>query len=76
MATKPIVVIFPIAAILGVFALRRDVTDLVQAILSFSLAFGLNGLITDIVKLSVGKSFCYRLYESLVFLRFFSLAYT
>lgn len=56
---KPIVVIFPIAAILGVYALRRDVTDLVQAILSFSLAFGLNGLITDIVKLSVGKSFSY-----------------
>ena len=38
------------------FLLRKPrlVSELVQALLSFSLALGLNGLLTDVMKLIVG----------------------
>lgn len=52
---QPIVVILPAVAILVVYLFRRDIIDLVQASLSITLALGLNGLITDIIKLSVGQ---------------------
>ena len=48
------VVFVPLAVILVFFSFLRETGDLVQALLSVSLALGLNGLITDVGKLIVG----------------------
>lgn len=44
------------------YFIRRQVTDVTQAMLSLTLALGLNGLLTDIMKLTVGKSTYIKVY--------------
>lgn len=44
----------PIIVICFFFIIHKDKVDLQQSILSVTLALGLNGLITDILKLIVG----------------------
>ncbi|XP_076060197.1 phospholipid phosphatase 5 [Oratosquilla oratoria] len=51
----PLVFIVPTAALLLYYVIRRDKTDLTQGILSLSLALGLNGVITNIIKIIVGR---------------------
>ncbi|XP_032675415.1 phospholipid phosphatase 5 [Odontomachus brunneus] len=51
----PLVFMMPIAVICFFFIWHKDKVDLQQAILSVTLALGFNGLITDILKLIVGR---------------------
>ena len=51
----PIVVFAPLIVIFMVYFFRREVTDVTQALLSLTLALGINGIVTDIIKLTVGK---------------------
>jgi hypothetical protein len=44
----------PIAVICFFFIIYKDKIDFQQSVLSMTLALGLNGLITDILKLIVG----------------------
>lgn len=46
----------PAIVILFVFLVYKDKTDIYQAVLSVTLALGFNGVITDIIKLVVGKN--------------------
>ena len=52
---QPIVVFAPLIVIFMVYFFRREVTDVTQALLSLTLALGINGIVTDIIKLTVGK---------------------
>lgn len=54
-AIQPLVFVVPTFIMLVYFLFKRDKTELGQGLLSFSLALGLNGVITDIIKLFVGK---------------------
>lgn len=47
----------PVIVIFCVFLVYKDKTDIYQAILAVTLALGFNGVITDIIKLIVGKNF-------------------
>jgi hypothetical protein len=49
------VVFAPLIVIFVMYFFRREVTDVAQALLSLTLALGINGIITDIIKLTVGK---------------------
>ncbi|EFN82751.1 phospholipid phosphatase 5 [Harpegnathos saltator] len=51
----PLVFMMPFAVICFFFIWHKDKVDLQQAILSITLALGFNGLITDILKLIVGR---------------------
>ncbi|KAF3424384.1 hypothetical protein E2986_02218 [Frieseomelitta varia] len=51
----PVVFIMPVVVIFCVFLFYKDKTDIYQAILSVTLALGFNGVITDIIKLVVGR---------------------
>ncbi|EFX71150.1 hypothetical protein DAPPUDRAFT_216951 [Daphnia pulex] len=51
----PIVVFAPIIVIFVMYFFRREVTDVTQALLSLTLALGINGIVTDIIKLTVGR---------------------
>lgn len=51
----PLVFIMPVVVIFFTFLIYKDKTDLYQAILSVTLALGFNGVITDIIKLIVGR---------------------
>lgn len=46
----------PAIVIFLAFLVYKDRTDLYQAVLSLTLALGFNGVITDIIKLIVGKN--------------------
>lgn len=46
----------PVIVIFCVFLVYKDKTDIYQAILAVTLALGFNGVITDIIKLIVGKN--------------------
>jgi len=54
-ALWPIVVFIPIAVICSAFFFKRCATDLTQAILSVSYALVLNGNLTTVIKLIVGR---------------------
>lgn len=45
----------PLIVIFIMYFFRREVLDVTQSLLSFTLALGINGLVTDIIKLTVGK---------------------
>lgn len=49
------VFLVPLMAILGSFAVTRDAVDLVTATMVFTLASPLNGVITNLIKLCVGR---------------------
>ncbi|XP_012264283.2 phospholipid phosphatase 5 [Athalia rosae] len=51
----PLVFVFPIIVICFTFLVTKDRIDFCQAILSVTLALGLNGLVTDVIKLIVGR---------------------
>ncbi|XP_066598633.1 phospholipid phosphatase 5-like [Prorops nasuta] len=51
----PAVFLMPVLIIVIIFAVYKDKKDLYQAILCITLALGFNGLITDIIKLVVGR---------------------
>ncbi|XP_029045941.1 phospholipid phosphatase 5 isoform X2 [Osmia bicornis bicornis] len=51
----PLVFIMPAMVILLTFLVYKDKTDSYQAILCITLALGFNGVITDIIKLIVGR---------------------
>ncbi|XP_043270300.1 phospholipid phosphatase 5 [Venturia canescens] len=51
----PLVFITPAVVIFITFLINKDRTDFCQANLSVSLALGLNGVLTDIIKLIVGR---------------------
>lgn len=46
----------PVIVIFCVFLVYKDKTDIYQAVLAVTLALGFNGVITDIIKLIVGKN--------------------
>ena len=50
-------VISPLVVIFSMYFVRREVSDVTQAMLALTLGLGLNGLITDIVKLTVGNAY-------------------
>lgn len=52
---QPLVFIMPVVVIVCVFLVYKDKTDTYQAVLSVTLTLGLNGVITDIIKLIVGE---------------------
>lgn len=47
----------PLVVIFSMYFVRREVSDVTQAMLALTLGLGLNGLITDIVKLTVGNAY-------------------
>jgi diacylglycerol diphosphate phosphatase/phosphatidate phosphatase len=49
------VTIVPLSAILFIFAIRKNFQDAISASLAVTLALPLNGVITDLIKLSVGR---------------------
>merc|ERR1719189_1802329 len=49
------VLIVPLLVILPTYAVTRDAVDLVTAIMVFTLATPLNGVMTNVVKLCVGR---------------------
>merc|ERR1719361_288621 len=49
------VIILPLLVILPTYAVTRDAVDLVTAIMVFTLATPLNGVMTNVVKLCVGR---------------------
>lgn len=49
----------PLGVIFMMYFFRREVKDVTQALLSLTLALGINGLVTDIMKLTVGKCCTY-----------------
>ncbi|XP_076632272.1 phospholipid phosphatase 5 isoform X2 [Colletes latitarsis] len=51
----PLVFILPAIVIFLAFLVYKDRTDFYQAVLSVTLALGFNGVITDIIKLIVGR---------------------
>lgn len=51
---QPLVFLVPTSVMLLYFLIKRDKTELCQGLLSLSLALGLNGVITDIIKIIVG----------------------
>lgn len=51
----PLVFLAPLLVILFSFIINKDKVDFAQAILCVTLALGFNGLITDIIKLIVGR---------------------
>lgn len=51
----PLVFMMPIVVICFFFIMHKDKVDLQQSVLSVTLALGFNGLITDILKLIVGR---------------------
>ncbi|XP_046431791.1 phospholipid phosphatase 5 isoform X2 [Neodiprion pinetum] len=51
----PLVFVFPIIVICLTFLVTRDRIDFYQATLSVTLTLGLNGVITDVIKLIVGR---------------------
>ncbi|XP_063847802.1 phospholipid phosphatase 5-like isoform X2 [Scylla paramamosain] len=53
----PLVFLVPTSIMLLYYLVKRDRTELTQGLLAFSLALGLNGVVTDIIKLFV-VSFC------------------
>ncbi len=54
-SSQPIVVFAPLIVIFVMYFFRREVADVTQALLSLTLALGINGIVTDIIKLTVGK---------------------
>merc|ERR1712071_282578 len=53
--TQPIVIFLPLGLFFFVFLFRQSILDFTQAVLSFSLALVLNGNITTLIKLIVGR---------------------
>nr|XP_053633149.1 LOW QUALITY PROTEIN: phospholipid phosphatase 5-like [Cherax quadricarinatus] len=51
----PLVFIVPTSVMFLYFLVKRDRTELCQGLLALSLALGLNGVITNIIKLIVGR---------------------
>jgi len=51
----PIIIIFPILSIGLMYLIKRNKNDLCEAGLAFTLALVLNGCITDVIKLIVGR---------------------
>lgn len=51
----PLVLSVPFSVFLLFLLVSRNKTDFIQANLAVSLALGLNGVVTDTLKLSVGK---------------------
>ncbi|XP_035729439.1 phospholipid phosphatase 5-like [Vespa mandarinia] len=51
----PLVFLMPVVVILFSFIINKDKIDFSQALLCVTLALGFNGLITDIIKLIVGR---------------------
>ncbi|KAK2584395.1 hypothetical protein KPH14_006778 [Odynerus spinipes] len=51
----PLVFLTPLIVILFSFIINKDRVDLSQALLCVTLALGFNGLVTDIIKLIVGR---------------------
>ncbi|KAK4294255.1 hypothetical protein Pmani_016895 [Petrolisthes manimaculis] len=51
----PLVFLVPTSVMVIYFLIKRDKTELCQSLLSLSLALGLNGVITDIIKIIVGR---------------------
>lgn len=51
----PLVFLVPTSVLLLYYLVKRDRTELAQGLLAFSLALGLNGVVTDIIKLFVGR---------------------
>ena len=55
----------PLVLIIGSFLLSRDRKDFTQASYAFTLAIGLNGFLTSLIKISVGRprpDFVFRCY--------------
>lgn len=51
----PVVFVIPLLVIILNFIINRDRNDVSQSIFGFTLAIGLNGVITDTIKLIVGR---------------------
>ncbi|XP_076382737.1 phospholipid phosphatase 4-like isoform X1 [Megalopta genalis] len=51
----PLVFLMPAVVIFCTLIIYKDKTDFYQAILSLTLALGFNGVVTDIIKLLVGR---------------------
>lgn len=53
---QPVVFLLPVFVILVIFSINKDKIDLYEALMSVTLALGLNGVVTDTIKLIVGKN--------------------
>lgn len=51
----PVLLMIPVVIFLFNYLLSRDKNDISQALLALTLSLGLNGVITDVIKLVVGK---------------------